>query len=538
VRELYLVGTTDDRKAMILGESPDDDEGSFVLALDDSVRDALDPRRVRSRALPRFEPPVPEDSGESGLTVREMQDRLRHGATVREVAQEAGVPPQWVERFAPPVQAEQTKVIKDLHGAVFVARRKGPSSEPLGAAVAANLAGRGVDVDVATDWSARQVDESLWSVRCSYRSRGRSQVAEWAFDLATGAVTAVDPLAARLAHRAVDAPPPPPPPPPRRRPARRPRKKAAKATPTRTTKADVAKPAPDLRPKAASPKAARPKAAPPKAAPPRATRPTAGSPTTAPQKENRPTTTASTAKRPSVKRPATTAPPAKRPSAKPPPTTAPSAKRPSAKRPRAESPPAASSSGRAARPGPAAPDEARARRRGRPVRAGDAASTGAARARSVPALAAPPGPSPVNTPTGSIERDPGRQRRSAPGRAAPPPAGESGGGRLPPLRRLPTDPPRTPVLVKRPPRPPRAVEEPAPPPEAAGRPPPPEPPPPAPAPAPVAAASLAAGPGSTAGGSRAGAGQNGGERVGRRLRRVRVRTVGRSGGPREENGRG
>ncbi len=256
MRELYLVGMTDDRKAMILSESSDDPDGQFLLVVDDAVRGALDPRPVRSRALPRFLSAESADTAESGLSVREMQDRLRHGATVRQVAQEAGVPQEWVERFAPPVQAEQAKVVADLRRMVFSTRRKGPSMAPLGESVAYNLARKGVAVNREEDrWTAHQMHDGVWSVRCSYRSRGRSQVAEWIFDVVAGEVTANDPLAARLAYRDPADPalsPVPAPRPPDRRAS------AARAKAARKDKAAGAASAPSAAPVAKAAEATPP----------------------------------------------------------------------------------------------------------------------------------------------------------------------------------------------------------------------------------------------------------------------------------------
>ena len=97
------------------------------------------------------------------------------------MAREADVDPEWVERWAAPVMAEQHKVIARARSLTFAKPRGGSSVEPLGRSVAWSVADKGVwlapeQFDRA--WSAYQSLDS-WIVRFRYRSRGRDHVAEW-----------------------------------------------------------------------------------------------------------------------------------------------------------------------------------------------------------------------------------------------------------------------------------------------------------------------------------------------------------------------
>ncbi len=119
MQKLHLVGFTTDHRALILSVRRGARTGGYVLELDDavtaSVADALARRAAALEAEPAAEPtpvPQPVERPESALTVRELQSRLRAGRTVEDVAAEAGVEPEWVARFAPPVVAEQGRVIE------------------------------------------------------------------------------------------------------------------------------------------------------------------------------------------------------------------------------------------------------------------------------------------------------------------------------------------------------------------------------------------------------------------------------------------
>lgn len=137
----------------------------------------------------------------SSLSPRDIQARLRHGRSVEEVAAEAGVGPEWVERFAGPIRAEQRAAVSRAWGLLLVTPRRGTSTRPLGEAVGHHLAARGIRLaadELAACWSAylRGLDELV--VRFDFDHRRRSYRAEWAVHAASGTVTALDRLAAVL----------------------------------------------------------------------------------------------------------------------------------------------------------------------------------------------------------------------------------------------------------------------------------------------------------------------------------------------------
>jgi hypothetical protein len=210
MQKLHLVGFTADFDGLIFSARKGAKSGSFVVPLDGRLlkqiaeaqqrRDggSAGPSRVEERlSSPRLVRP------ESALSPREMQDRIRSGWTLDEVAAEAGVDLDWVRRFAAPVLAEVRRVVERSRDAVYDKPRFGLSTLPLGASVRRNVLDRGVrllDEELDDCWSAYQLDEDVWVVRFAYTSRGRSQEAEWLFDLETEELTSRNRLAAQLGH--------------------------------------------------------------------------------------------------------------------------------------------------------------------------------------------------------------------------------------------------------------------------------------------------------------------------------------------------
>lgn len=152
------------------------------------------------RSGPAALPPQPPPVG--ALSPREIQSRLRAGRSVAQVAREARVSEEWVERFALPVLAEQHSAVTRAGQLVFSPGRRGPSARPLAEAVRANLLRRGVrmsEEEFASAWSAFLHQGSEWVVTVAYQRGRRRYEAQWLVDLAAKSVVAVDRLAATLA---------------------------------------------------------------------------------------------------------------------------------------------------------------------------------------------------------------------------------------------------------------------------------------------------------------------------------------------------
>ncbi|MBW3611638.1 MAG: DUF3071 domain-containing protein, partial [Actinobacteria bacterium] len=208
MQKLYLVGFTAGLDGLIFSVRKGSSSGGFTVDLDDAlVQLVTDAERVRAGGMvvqvaSEGRPPRHTWHG-SALNPRELQDRLRAGWSVEEVADEAGTDVAWVNRFAAPVRAEQAQVLGRARRLTFDKPRLGPSALDLEASVRRNLAERGLrvpDDDADDGWSAFQLDEGLWVVRFDYTSRGRAQRAEWLFDVAEGRLIARDRVASQLGH--------------------------------------------------------------------------------------------------------------------------------------------------------------------------------------------------------------------------------------------------------------------------------------------------------------------------------------------------
>lgn len=221
MQELHLVGFTTDRRRLIFSARQGAKSGSFVVPVDDALLEAVED--LRAGALDEAiddaddaeETPVappPELRAEAKLSVREVQARLRAGDSIGDVAKRAAVDDAWVERFAPPVRAEQRRVVERALSHRLV-RRSGTSAVPLRRAVASAMADRGVSFTAEgfeAAWSSRMVGQDRWVVEFAYVQRGRSRIVSFDFDLAEDRLTTSDRTASQLGYVADDAPLPPP----------------------------------------------------------------------------------------------------------------------------------------------------------------------------------------------------------------------------------------------------------------------------------------------------------------------------------------
>ena len=212
MRKLHLVGLTTDQKGLIFTARRGSESGGYVVSLDAEVLNAIAKAQGRGNggAGPQVRPggeytpgPGAQNRRRGLLTPREIQSRLRSGRSVDDVAEEADVEVEWVERFAVPILAEQAQVVELARSLVFTKPRVGGSNLPLDESVAWNLLDRGARVtdDVFdVSWSAYQLHDQVWMIRFSYRSRGRAQEARWELDVGSGELVARNKAAAELAY--------------------------------------------------------------------------------------------------------------------------------------------------------------------------------------------------------------------------------------------------------------------------------------------------------------------------------------------------
>ncbi|HLS49532.1 MAG TPA: septation protein SepH [Actinomycetaceae bacterium] len=173
--ELHLVGLHSDGERLILA-TPDGQQ--YHLPVDDALRAAV--RRDR--------PQLEQLRAEAALRPREIQAKIRAGASAEEVAAEGGLPVAHVRRYEGPVIAEREWVVSQAR-ALTVGRSEGAPS--LGDLVIDRLATRDVDTK-ALRWDAVRPAGGSWQLVVHFRSGERDRSARWAVDLASRSARALD----------------------------------------------------------------------------------------------------------------------------------------------------------------------------------------------------------------------------------------------------------------------------------------------------------------------------------------------------------
>jgi hypothetical protein len=190
-----VVAVSADGTRLLLGQAADS-RPSHELVLDERVA-----RAVRGQPLDDNTPVTT-----SALSPKEIQARLRAGASVDDVAKAAGVPVSRVERYAGPVLSERENVLDTIRSATLTRARVGRSGKPLGEAVATNLATTAFTRSGTAEWSAYRRIDGEWVARLEVVVRGRTRRAEWLHDAVSGDAVALDPYAATLGFTAPSAP--------------------------------------------------------------------------------------------------------------------------------------------------------------------------------------------------------------------------------------------------------------------------------------------------------------------------------------------
>ncbi len=190
MRELKVVGLDVDGKRIIC--ESDDATEKFILRADDRLRAAI--RGEKSGvSQSQLDAEVP-----SVLRPKEIQARIRAGASVQQVAESAGVDVSRVERFAHPVLLERSRAA-ELATAAHPVLADGPAVLTLLETVTSALISRGLDPD-STNWDAWRNEDGRWTVQLSWKAGMSDNVAHFRFTPGAhgGTVTAFDDAACAL----------------------------------------------------------------------------------------------------------------------------------------------------------------------------------------------------------------------------------------------------------------------------------------------------------------------------------------------------
>ncbi|MDQ0769642.1 septal ring-binding cell division protein DamX [Pseudarthrobacter defluvii] len=183
MQDLRLVGVHDDGTHLLLSGAGGE---MFQLPIDEALRTAS-----RSTAKPRTErPAVP-------MSPRDIQARIRAGATAADVAELSGMPLAKVERYEGPVLAEREYVAQqarkvevaapspghDIYRSAF-----GDNPATLNDMVAHRLSAHGIDPSTV-EWDSWRRQDGTWTVSASFEAKpgGTSGIGEeppalWTFN--------------------------------------------------------------------------------------------------------------------------------------------------------------------------------------------------------------------------------------------------------------------------------------------------------------------------------------------------------------------
>jgi hypothetical protein len=194
VRQLHVVAVTSDGKSLLLASAAKGTKATHRVAVDKRLHAAL---AGELYAEPADGEP---ERQELALTPREMQARLRAGASVEDVARAAGVPVDRVDRYFAPVESERNQVIDAAQTMVIDRPRWGPSARSMGDSVIANLAAVSGLKPETVAWSTRRRQDGCWIVRLDYTARSRRRIAEWEWEPHERAVMPLNHLAATMGY--------------------------------------------------------------------------------------------------------------------------------------------------------------------------------------------------------------------------------------------------------------------------------------------------------------------------------------------------
>src|SRR5918997_5592223 len=187
MRALRVVGLGIDGRTVILETLPNrsgERRERFSLPADESLHAA-----VRGD-LPRLG--QIEIELESQMRPREIQARIRAGASVEQVAAAAGMPAERVDRFAYPVLLERSHTA-ELAQRAHPVRDDGPDVRTLGEVVANTFGQRGQDYTAVT-WDSWRGEDGKWVVQLRWNAGRSDNRAHWTFHPGAhgGTVTVLD----------------------------------------------------------------------------------------------------------------------------------------------------------------------------------------------------------------------------------------------------------------------------------------------------------------------------------------------------------
>jgi hypothetical protein len=198
MRQLKLVGLDADGKHIVC--EGDDPEEQFTLTVDDRLRAAL-AGDAASQEQPQLDIQVT-----NMLSPKDIQAKIRAGASVEQVAAASGSDLARIRRFAHPVLLERYRAA-ELATAAHPVLADGPAVLTLLETVSTALVTRGLDPD-GLSWDAWRNEDSRWTVQLAWKVGRSDNIAHFCFAPGAhgGTVTAIDDGASELIDPAFDRP--------------------------------------------------------------------------------------------------------------------------------------------------------------------------------------------------------------------------------------------------------------------------------------------------------------------------------------------
>lgn len=190
MRELKVVRLDVDSRRIIC--ETDDSAEKFVLRSDDRLKAAVRGDQIATNQT-AIDVEVP-----NVLRPKDIQAKIRSGASVEQVAAASGADVSRVERFAHPVLLERARAA-ELATAAHPVLADGPSVLTLLETVSTALVSRGLDPD-ATSWDAWRNEDGRWTVQLRWTAGMSDLQAHFRFAPGAhgGTVTAFDDAACEL----------------------------------------------------------------------------------------------------------------------------------------------------------------------------------------------------------------------------------------------------------------------------------------------------------------------------------------------------
>ncbi|MCS4490055.1 septation protein SepH [Corynebacterium sp. ES2794-CONJ1] len=185
MKELFFNESESTPTSLVFTDKETDEQ--FFLAVTDSLLATVQPSEKIKKELPDNDDKAEKPSRGVDLRTssplkmrpREIQDRIRAGATIEEVAELNGVSPSRIEPYAHPIIGER-KRLADMAKQAYPVRDDGPAKLTLWEVLATAFAARDMDLSQAT-WDTYRDAAAQWVVTLTWQSGLVSNIAEWSY---------------------------------------------------------------------------------------------------------------------------------------------------------------------------------------------------------------------------------------------------------------------------------------------------------------------------------------------------------------------